>query len=105
MPIACGSIHGLQDRPQRLDDAVGMVVIQHAINTILTLTLARFSAEQVATIRVAVLGFALRRHRESLLNSLVGFLLRHNKLDGCEIRNFNKPPGVRRQLGQRGRAL
>ena len=74
----------LQNGPQRLNDAVGMVVVQHAIDTVLTLALAGLSAEQVASVGVAVLGFAFRRDRETLLNSLVSFLLRHIELDGRE---------------------
>lgn len=71
-----------------------MVVVQHAIDAILTLALAGLSAEQVASIRVAVLGFAFRRDREALLNSLVSFLLRHIELDAREVHkidNFTAP--------------
>ena len=91
----------LQNRPQRLNDAVGLVVVQHAVLAVLTLALARLSAEQVAAIRVTVLGFAFRRHRETLLDSLVGFLLRHNELDGREICKFQQTNQLPRPQGGR----
>ena len=84
----------LQNGPQRLDDAVGVVVVQHAIDAILTLALAGLSAEQVASVRVTVLGFAFRRHGETLLNPFVSFLLRHIELDAREVHkidNFTAP--------------
>ena len=82
-------VNQLQNRPQRLDDAVGMVVFQYAIDAILTLALAGLSAEQVAAIHVAVFGFTFRRDRETLLDSLVSFLLWHFELDGRDVHKIN----------------
>ena len=96
----------LQNRSQRLDDAVSMVVVQHAVDAVLALALAGLSAEQVASTGIAVFGFAFRRHRETFLDSLVGFLFWHNELDGREIRKFQQSgPLSRPQEARKSGAL
>ena len=94
----------LQNGSQRLNDAIRLIVIQHAVFAELPFTLARFLAEQVAARRIAVLGFAICSHRKAFLDSLMSLLLGHDQLDGREVSNFTNftaacSPGGRKSGG------